>query len=63
MVDIHSSKEGQGKVDGIRSRPPKSFRRKTPIDPPKPHSKVVVPTKKRKVVSSSDSKYDVEEDV
>ncbi|XP_050878028.1 uncharacterized protein LOC127081846 [Lathyrus oleraceus] len=57
------SKEIKRKSGGLKSTPSRSSIGKSHIGPTRSWSKVVTPTRKRKVISSSDSKFEVEKDV
>ncbi|XP_050877774.1 uncharacterized protein LOC127081570 [Lathyrus oleraceus] len=57
------SKEMKRKSSGLKINPSRSSIGKSPVCHTRSWSKVVTPTRKRKVVSSSDSKFDVEKDV
>ncbi|KAI5410650.1 hypothetical protein KIW84_055972 [Lathyrus oleraceus] len=57
------SKEMKRKSGGLKINPSRSSIGKSPVCHTRSWSKVVTPTRKRKVVSSSDSKFDVEKDV
>ncbi|XP_050914775.1 uncharacterized protein LOC127129673 [Lathyrus oleraceus] len=57
------SKEIKRKFGGLKSTPSRSSIGKSHIGPTRSWSKVVTPTRKRKVVSFSDSEFEVEKDV
>ncbi|XP_050897297.1 uncharacterized protein LOC127104135 [Lathyrus oleraceus] len=57
------SREVKRKTDGLKGSPSRSSKGKSPIGPTRSWSKVVTPTRKIKVVSSSESEFDVENDV
>ncbi|XP_050875393.1 uncharacterized protein LOC127079019 [Lathyrus oleraceus] len=51
------------KDDGLKGTPSRSSTRKSRVSPTRSWSKAVTPTRKRKVVSSSESEFDVTQDV
>lgn len=51
------------KVDGLKGNPSRSSTGKSHVGPTRSWSKVVTLTRKRKIVSSSESEFDVEQDV
>ncbi|XP_050889705.1 uncharacterized protein LOC127094993 [Lathyrus oleraceus] len=57
------SREEKRKVDGLKRTPSRSSTGKSPARPTRSWSKVVTPTRKRKDVSSSESEFDVAQDV
>ncbi|XP_050895148.1 uncharacterized protein LOC127101744 [Lathyrus oleraceus] len=57
------SKEIKIKYGGLKSTPSRNSIGKSLVGPTRLWSKVVTPTRKRKVVSSSDSEFDVKKDV
>ncbi|KAI5443542.1 hypothetical protein KIW84_012259 [Lathyrus oleraceus] len=56
------SREVKRKVYGLKGTPSRSSIGKSPVGPTRNWSKVVTPTRKRKVVSHSESEFDVAED-
>ncbi|KAI5404133.1 hypothetical protein KIW84_051322 [Lathyrus oleraceus] len=56
------SREVKRKYGGLKGTPSRSSMRKSLVGPTRSWSKVVTPTRKRKVVSSSESEFDVEKD-
>ncbi|KAI5389839.1 hypothetical protein KIW84_075228 [Lathyrus oleraceus] len=60
MFEYFLFREMKRKYGGLKDTPSRSSIRKSPIGPTRSWSKVVTPTRKRKVVSSSDSEFDVE---
>ncbi|KAI5444850.1 hypothetical protein KIW84_013216 [Lathyrus oleraceus] len=58
VFEDSTSKEIKRKYDGIKSTPSRSSIGKPLFGPTRPWSKVITPTKKRKVVSSSDSEFE-----
>lgn len=63
MFEDSPSKEIKRKSGGMKSTPSRSSKGKSSVGPARSWSKVVTPTRKRKVFSSSDSEFEVEEDV
>ncbi|XP_050920099.1 uncharacterized protein LOC127137709 [Lathyrus oleraceus] len=63
MFEDSPSKEIKRKYGGMKRTPSRSSKGKSHVGPARSWSKVVTPTRKRKVVSSSDSEFEVEEDV
>ncbi|KAI5443962.1 hypothetical protein KIW84_012551 [Lathyrus oleraceus] len=63
MFKDSPSKEIKRKYGGMKSIPSKSSKGKSHDGPARSWSKVATPTRKRKVVSSSDFEFEVEEDV
>lgn len=63
MFEDSPSKEIKRKSGGMKSTPSRSSKAKSPVGPARSWIKVVTHTRKRKVVSSNDFEFEVEEDV
>ncbi|XP_050919655.1 uncharacterized protein LOC127137217 [Lathyrus oleraceus] len=63
MFEDYPSKKIKRKSGGMKSTHPRSSKGQSHVGPARSWSKVDIPTRKRKVVSSSDSEFEVEEDV
>ncbi|XP_050895602.1 uncharacterized protein LOC127102246 [Lathyrus oleraceus] len=63
MFEDSPSKEVKRKSGGMKSTPSRSSKGKSHVGPARSWSKVNTPTRKRKVVYSSDYEFEVEEDV
>ncbi|XP_050875114.1 uncharacterized protein LOC127078725 [Lathyrus oleraceus] len=63
VLEDSPSREVKRKSGGLKGTPSRSSIRKYPIGPTRSWSKVVIPTRNRKAVYSSESEFDVEKDV
>ncbi|XP_050876264.1 uncharacterized protein LOC127079959 [Lathyrus oleraceus] len=63
MFEDSPSKEIKRKFGGMKGIPSRSYKGKSHVGPARSWSKVVTPTRNRKVVYSRDSEFEVEEDV